>query len=219
MNVGEWLGEGADEVTQKWRMYGPPILIQWGVTFAGAVVLALFAFAGGLASTQIDNEALMIAIIALGVSFFVFLMVLLVTPMALGFTRGTLVAMRGGEFRVAELWEAFEDTPAVVGLMAINLGVFVLSLPLLGIPYLFFGLYSFFAMIVMADQRCGPIDSIQRSFALVSGNAGRVIVFYLLAIFIMAALNGIPIVGPMIGGPFLTAMMVAAYLDLSQTSS
>lgn len=220
MNVGVWLGRGADEVSQKWRVYLAPIVLQWFVTLAGAVVLGLFAFAGALASSTIDNDALMYAIIGLGIAFFVFLMVLLVTPIALGFTRGTISAMKGGEFRLAELWEAFEDTPALVGLLAINFAALLFSLPLLGLPYLVFGLYSFFAMIVMADERCGPIDALRRSYQLVSGNAARVIVFYVLAVFIMAALNGVPILGPMIGGPFLTAMMVAAYLDLSgQTSS
>lgn len=219
MNVGEWLGRGADEISQKWRVYMAPILLQWGVTMAGAIVLGLFAFAAAIASTQIDNEVVMYSIIALGVSFFVFLMVLLVTPISLGFTRGTLSAMRGGEFRLAELWEAFEDTHNIVALMLLNFLVLAISLPFMGIPYLFFGLYSFFAMIVMADERCGPIESITRSFEIVSGNAGKVLVFYGLAIFIMAALNGIPILGPMIGGPFLTAMMIAAYLDLTQTNA
>ncbi len=138
----------------------------------------------------------------------------IVAPLQLRFMRGTLSLLRGGEFKMGDLFRGKGDVLRSVGLMIVLQCVMMVAMMFFYFPALLLGCLFMFSFPVMADRKVGPIEAMKISMELAKTNYWYVLLYMFLCSAIAGLANAIPLVGALASLPVMTVMILVAYRGL-----
>ncbi len=211
--LGVWLGQAWQHAQDHWRDHLVPALVLGGIVFAMVMVGTVIVMAGVFIGAAADSEELMIALV-LGLSFlFTVVFMIAYIPLTIGYIKGTLSLLRGGEFTVGHLFSGLRETPAALLAMTITMfGVFLGAL-FFYIPGLIVAVFLWFGLPLVADGH-GPIEALKRSVELVKPVFWGLLVYQLLFGLVISVIAYIPFVGFLLVVPVTFIMIVIPYHDL-----
>jgi len=224
--IGPWFSFGFDHLQRHWQKHLVPALVFYaaimvvvsvvvGVIFvvmmAGGVLTALLAEAIG------DVGGLIGMVLMFGIMFVLILgLNLLFVPLQLGYMRGTLTLMRGGDFTVGDLFGALRLTgKGAIAMVLLMTAVMTAALFCYLPAFLVAGMLML-TMPLVADphKELGPIEAMKTSYELMKPHFWGAVLYTFLIGMLTGVLSYIPIVGPLLVLPVAMALLMAPYLDL-----
>ena len=190
-----------------------PGLVFFGVVMGMTMVVVVLFFGGFVIGGVLGEEEIgLIISMVLGMGG-MFLMMVLIAPIQIGYMRGTLRLMRGGEFGVGDLFGALGDAPAAVILMAIVFTAAMVSAMFCYFPAFLVAALFFHAMPALADNGGSPIAAIQESIRLAKRNYWGLVLYVFVYGMLVGMMSYIPIVGPIAAIPVGVIFALAPYVD------
>ncbi len=231
--LGEWISASFRHLGARWQAHIVPVLVLIAaIIVLSSVAMGLFfvvwmfgsviAVAIGTLLAQV-NEGLgmaamgIISILVYLISFLViFVCMALIVPVQLGYMRGSMNLMRGGEFTVGDLFSAFRLT--LKGFIAMFL---MMTAVMIAMCFCYFpaflvsaALIFTFPFIVDPQRNMGPIAAMKASYDLGRPYFWGLVLYVFLIGTISGILGYIPFIGPLISIPVATTMLLTPYLDL-----
>jgi len=211
--LGIWLGQAWQHLQDHWRDHLVPALALGGIIFAMVFVGILVVGGLTMIGVALDEEELTIALAMGGSLLFTLVFMVAYLPLVVGYIKGTLKLMRGGEFVVGDLFSGLRETPAALLVMAITMiGVWI-GMLFFYIPGIIVAVVLWFTLPLVADG-VGPIDAVKKSIEMIKPYFFPMLVYQFIFGFLIGVVAYIPFVGMFLVMPISFVMMAVPYLDL-----
>jgi len=210
---GRWFGFGLRHLQDHWRDHVVPGLVMFGIVMALIVLLFALAGMGFVVGAILGAEELgMLLAMVLGTAAIVVLPTLL-APIQVGYMRGTLNLMRGGEFGVGDLFGALRDAPAAMVVMFVAMVATLTAALFCYFPAFLVAALFFHALPALADDGGGPIAALKHSVDLAKPNYWGLVLYVVVYGFALSILGYVPILGAVAAVPVGTVLALAPYFD------
>jgi hypothetical protein len=224
--IGPWFSGGFEHLQQHWRKHLVPALVFnaaimvvvglmmvviFAVTMLGGVLVALLADlmgdVGGLLGLVVMVGIMTVLMLALNLLF---------VPLQLGYMRGTINLMRGGDFTVGDLFGAVRLTGKGAIAMVLLMTAVMTAALFCYFPAFLVGALFMLTMPLIADpeKELGPIEAMKTSVELIKPHFWGAVLYMFLIGMLTGLLSYIPIVGPMLVLPIAMSLLMSPYLDL-----
>lgn len=211
--LGVWLNLAWKHLQEHWRDHLLPAVAMFGIVFGMTFIGIFVVSAGIIIGAMADSEELtLVLVFGLGFLFSIVFMIAYI-PLVVGYMKGTLKLMRGGELVVGDLFSGLRETPAALITMTITMTCSMFAALFFYFPALIVSTFLWFALPLVADG-VGPIDALKKSVEMVKPQFWGLLVYQFIFGFIMAMLAYIPLVGPLLMFPIMFVMMMVPYVDL-----
>jgi len=210
---GRWFGIGLKHLQEHWRDHVVPGLVMFGVVMVLVVLVFGVAGMGFVIGAVLGEEELgFLLTMVLGMAAMVVLPAFM-APIQVGYMRGTLKLMRGGEFGVGDLFGALRDAPAAMVLMVIVMAATLTAALFCYFPAFLVAALFFHALPALADNGGGPIEALKHSVDLAKRNYWALVLYVLVYGFALGILGYVPILGAVAAIPVGTVLALAPYID------
>lgn len=231
--LGDWISASFRHLGARWQAHIVPVLVFIvAIIVLSSVAVGLFfvvsmfgsvlaMIVGGLlmeVNEGLGAAAVMILSILVWViaGLVITVCMMLIVPVQLGYMRGSMNLMRGGEFTVGDLFGAFRLT--LKGFVAMFL---MMTAVMIAMCFCYFpaflvsaALIFTFPFIVDPQRNLGPIAAMKASYDLGRPYFWGLVLYVFLIGTISGILGYIPFIGPLISIPVATTMLLTPYLDL-----
>ena len=211
--LGRWLGFGFRHFQEHWQKHLVPGLVMFGLVFV--MVMAVFVLFGiGFAVGIVTGEeelGMMLGMVLGGVSMLV--LPLMIAPIQLGYMRGTLRLMRGGEFGVGDLFGSLRDAPAAMVVMVVVMVAAMTAAMFCYFPAFLVAALFFHALPSLADKGGSPIAALKHSVELARKQYWGLVLYVFIYGFLLAMLGYVPLIGPILAIPLGVIFCLAPYVD------
>jgi len=221
-HLGSWLAGAVDHLKNNWQAHIPPGLVFVVATMVmalgfTAVMVVLGGVVGFLAAVVQDERVVLIAAIIGGIAFFaaIIVMTVLIQPLWMAYVRYTIHLLRGEKPELGELAWGYKHIAPVTGLIALTMAATFIAMLFCYFPGFLVAAALYFAMPVMADRECGPIEAIKASWELVKANFLDVFVLMLVVMVGSMVLSYVPFIGPMAMIIVFVVIQSVAYVQLT----
>jgi len=231
--LGDWISNSFRHLGMHWQRHIVPALllfvaimvlmsVAFGLFFVVWMFGSVLAVAIGALLAEI-NEGLGIAamgilsILVYLISFLlIFLCTALIVPIQMGYLRGSLKLMRGGDFVVGDLFSAFRLTlKGFIAGFLMMIAVFLAMCACYFPAFLVSAVLIFtFPFIVDPQREMGPIAAMKASYELGRPYFWGLVIYVFVIGVISGILGYIPIIGPLISIPVATTMLLTPYIEL-----
>lgn len=210
---GRWFGIGLRHLQEHWREHVVPGLVMFGIVMVLVVVVFGFAGMGFVVGAVIGEEELgMLLTMVMGTAAIVILPACM-APIQLGYMRGTLNLMRGGEFGAGDLFSGLRDAPAAIVVMVVAIAAAMTGALFCYFPAFLVAALFFHALPSLADNGGGPIAALKHSVDLAKKNYWGLVLYVVVYGFALGILGYVPILGAVAAIPVGTVLALAPYLD------
>ncbi len=210
---GKWLGFGFRHLQDHWQAHLVPALVFFGIVMGLSVFITALFFVGFFIGAVTGEEEIgLILAMVLGFGG-LFVMIVLIAPMQVGYMRGTLKLMRGGELTVGDLFSALRDAPAACIVMLVVFTSAMVAALFCYFPAFLVAALFFHALPSLADNGDGPIAALQDAVAKAKENFWGLVIYVFIYGMIVGMMGYIPVVGPIAAIPVGVIFALAPYVD------
>lgn len=210
---GKWLGFGFRHLQDNWQAHIVPGLVFFGVIVGMTMLVVVLYFAGMIIGAAMGEEELgLIISMVLGTGA-LFVMMIIIAPLQVGYMRGTLKLMRGGELTVGDLFGGLRDAPAACIVMLVVMCSAMFAAMFCYFPAFLVAALFFHAMPSLADNGGGPIDALKDSVDKAKPVFWGLVLYVFVYGMLVGMMGYIPIVGPIAAVPVGVIFALAPYVD------
>ncbi|HET7430562.1 MAG TPA: hypothetical protein VFJ89_03570 [Nocardioides sp.] len=228
---GQPAGAGAysptDAIGYGWKKFSSSpatLLVPMIVVFVGIVVVSVIVelvIVGGLLGSDTCTQTIGgqttsyscggpgFVLFLIGYGLAAALIMLFAQLLAAGLYKGATHVTDGKPFGLGELFEGWDKSQVVIASLIIAAATFVGTI-LCYVPGLIVGFLTQFTLLFIVDKQMTAVDAIKASIKLVTDNLGNTILFYLLALVVLA-------VGAILCGVGLLVAAPVALIGLAYT--
>ncbi|MCB9794993.1 MAG: hypothetical protein H6741_20020 [Alphaproteobacteria bacterium] len=214
--IGDWLSPAITHLTKLGKEYVLGAAIA-GAGLFGAMMLCggvfgMLALFGSMAAQVSDAPLLGVAAMFLGGVLSTFTLFLCAAPISLALDRGVLAVNAGEPFDLGVFQRAIADTPSAVVITLVSGLLSGLGTLFCVFPGWILGGLFLFAMPHFAHTRCSGMEALRHSVALAKPRLLAVVLYAIMANFLVSAVASVPVVGVFLAMPVHAALSMSAYL-------